>query len=87
MFYFPSQRELWIFTSINCSPCHKLVDALEKNGIEPTKFISVEANPKIAMKYGVRSVPTAIIFKDSMPCYQWTGYSKNIVEEITECMR
>jgi len=78
--------ELYIFISSSCRYCHKLIDGLERNGIEPNGIISIEENPESITKYAVRSVPTAIIFKDSMPYYQWTGYSKKIVEEITECI-
>jgi thioredoxin 1 len=35
--------------------------------------VNVDDNPKIATEYGIRSIPTLLIFKDSKPLTQIVG--------------
>jgi len=55
-----------------CGPCHTMAPALEsftkanKGRISVFK-LDVDENPKTAEKYGIRSVPTVIFFKDGEP--------------------
>ncbi|KGN56239.1 uncharacterized protein LOC101204508 [Cucumis sativus] len=52
-----------------CGPCrmmHPIIDDLSKEYEGKFKFYKVDtdANPSIASRYGIRSIPTVIIFKD-----------------------
>lgn len=61
-----------------CGPCKAIGPALEEisdemgDKIKITKVNSDE-NPEIAAKYGVRSIPTLILFKDGEPAALQVG--------------
>ncbi len=60
-----------------CGPCRALgpsVDALaqEKEGIKVVK-INIDESPNAPGKYGVRSIPTLILFKGGQPIAQTVG--------------
>jgi thioredoxin len=51
------------FSSPSCAPCKMLapiLDEISKTHNIPVESIDVEAEPKKAMAYGVRSVPTLV---------------------------
>ncbi len=55
-----------------CGPCLQMAPALEafaKTNAEKAKVVKVDAddNPKTSEKYGIRSIPTLIFFKDGKP--------------------
>ena len=61
-----------------CAPCRSiapLVDELagEYEGRVGFAKVNVDENPKIATEYGIRSIPTLLIFKDSKPLTQIVG--------------
>lgn len=51
-----------------CGPCHMIAPAVEElageydGRIKVTK-VNVDENPNIAVKYGIRSIPTILLFK------------------------
>jgi thioredoxin 1 len=53
-----------------CGPCRMLAPIIDELGYENSgkdvtvAKINVEENQSLAMKYGVRGIPTVIIFKD-----------------------
>jgi thioredoxin 1 len=52
-----------------CGPCHAMAPALqafaEANAHKARVFkLDVDDNPKTAEKYGIRTIPTVIFFKD-----------------------
>ncbi|WP_428699282.1 thioredoxin [Stappia sp.] len=55
-----------------CGPCKMIAPALEEiseemgDQVKITK-LNIDENQNIAMKYGVRSIPTLIMFKDGEP--------------------
>jgi thioredoxin 1 len=60
-----------------CGPCRALgpsVDALaqEKEGVKVVK-VNIDESPNAPSKYGVRSIPTLIIFKGGQPVAQTVG--------------
>lgn len=55
-----------------CAPCRLIAPIVEEIGNELSGKIKVakldvDNNPKISMNYGIRSIPTIIIFKDGKP--------------------
>lgn len=70
-----------------CGPCKMiapLVDELAQEYDGKIKFtkLDVDANPVTAGKYGVRSIPTMLIFKDGQPVGQVVGaVPKNVLEQ------
>ena len=61
-----------------CVPCKELPPILNKLKDELKEDIriikvNVENNPFIATKYKIRSIPTLIIFKNSIPQWKGTG--------------
>lgn len=55
-----------------CPPCHAIAPSLEELSTElagqvTIKKLNIDDNPRTAIKYGVRSIPTLIIFKDGEP--------------------
>ncbi|UIJ71681.1 thioredoxin [Aurantimonas sp. HBX-1] len=54
-----------------CGPCKMIAPALEEisnemPNIEVAK-VNIDENPDIAAKFGVRSIPTLMLFKDGKP--------------------
>ena len=61
-----------------CAPCRSIapvVDELagEYAGRVGFAKVNVDENPKVATDYGVRSIPTLLIFKDGKPVAQIVG--------------
>ncbi|MBL6432217.1 MAG: thioredoxin [Alphaproteobacteria bacterium] len=64
-----------------CGPCKMIAPALEisdEMGEQVTiAKLSIDENQNIAMKYGVRSIPTLIMFKDGSRCHADRRRAKN----------
>ena len=61
-----------------CGPCHAIAPALEElatelNGKVTIAKLNIDENPKTAIKYGVRSIPTLIMFKNGEPMAMQVG--------------
>ena len=61
-----------------CGPCKMIAPsvhdmAVEYDGQLSVGKLDVDADPNIAMKYGVRSIPALIFFKDGQPVDQIIG--------------
>ena len=61
-----------------CGPCKMIAPAvhelaLEYDGQLTVGKLDVDSSPNIAMKYGVRSIPALIFFKDGQPVDQIVG--------------
>ena len=61
-----------------CGPCKMIAPTVhdlaeEYDGKLNVAKLDVDGNPNIAMKYGVRSIPALIFFKDGKPVDQIVG--------------
>ena len=61
-----------------CAPCKMIAPIVEELAEEydgQVKFakLDVDSNPKSAMTYGIRGIPTLLIFKDGQPVDQIVG--------------
>jgi len=61
-----------------CGPCHQMAPALESftaANAGKVKVVKVDSddNPKTAEKYGIKSIPTVIFFRDGEPVERTAG--------------
>jgi len=53
-----------------CGPCKMIAPTLEEISYEFPEYkigkLNVDSNPQMAMKYGIRSIPSLFIFKDGV---------------------
>ena len=61
-----------------CGPCKMIAPAvhelaLEYDGLLSVGKLDVDSNKNIATKYGIRSIPALIFFKDGQPVDQIVG--------------
>lgn len=61
-----------------CAPCRAIAPAVEElageyAGRVDFAKVNVDENPGVATEYGVRSIPTLLIFKDGKPLTQIVG--------------
>jgi thioredoxin 1 len=61
-----------------CGPCHTMAPGLEAFAVDNAGKVKVfkidsDDNPKMADKYGIKSIPTVIFFKDGEPVETHVG--------------
>ncbi len=61
-----------------CGPCRTIAPTIEKlaaayDGRAKIVKLDVDNNPQTAMKYGIRSIPSLLFFKDGRPVDQMVG--------------
>jgi thioredoxin 1 len=61
-----------------CGPCRMIAPALDEISSEMAGKVTIaklniDENPDIAVKYGVRSIPTLMIFRDGKPAAVQVG--------------
>lgn len=66
------------FTAAWCAPCHAIAPSLEQISDElagKVKIVKldVDADPMISTRYGVRSMPTLMVFKNGEPVAMQVG--------------
>jgi thioredoxin 1 len=72
-----------------CAPCRVIAPVIgEIADTYGTKIkvgkVNVDDNPKIPSKYGIRSIPTVILFKDGQVAEQVIGANAAEIKKIVE---
>jgi thioredoxin 1 len=62
-----------------CGPCHQIAPILEQIAAEydgrlKVARLEVDRNPAMATRYGIRGIPTMILFKDGQPIETLIGF-------------
>jgi thioredoxin 1 len=78
------------FWAVWCGPCKMIAPTVEEIATEyegklKVAKMDVDANPRIAMQYGIRSIPTLLIFKGGQVAEQIIGAvpKRHLVEKVT----
>ena len=66
------------FWAVWCGPCRMIAPVMEELAEEydgKVKFskLNVDDSPGVSMQYGIRSIPTLLVFKDGKPVDQIVG--------------
>lgn len=77
------------FWAVWCGPCKMIAPVVEElareyNGKLKVGKLDVDNNPEISVKFGVRSIPTVLVFKGGRVVEQIIGAvpRRNLVEKV-----
>jgi len=77
-------KELKLMSAPWCGPCKMVKKVLEQKEIT-VDVVDIDAEPETAMKYGIRAVPTLLVFDENgTVVQQQTGDPIKIVKIIEE---
>jgi thioredoxin 1 len=78
------------FWAVWCGPCKMIAPVVEEiakeyDGRLKVGKVDVDSNPEVAMKFGIRSIPTLMIFKGGKVVEQIIGAvpKRNLLERVT----
>ena len=78
------------FWAIWCGPCKMIAPVVEElanefDGKLKVVKMDVDANPRTAMQYGIRSIPTLMIFKGGQVVEQIIGavHKRHLLDKLT----
>jgi thioredoxin 1 len=69
-----------------CGPCKSMLPLLERaEQQQPSKIakVNVDENTDLAAQFGIRSIPTLIVFQKSMVMERKVGAPKNVDEIVS----
>jgi thioredoxin 1 len=76
-----------------CGPCKMIAPYVEEMATEyvgklKVGKLDVDANPAVSMQYGIRSIPTLLVFKGGKVVEQIVGAmpKRNLVEKVSRHM-
>ena len=66
------------FWAVWCGPCRMIAPIVEELATEyegRVQFakLNVDENPRVSMQFGIRSIPTLLVFKNGLPVDQIVG--------------
>ncbi len=72
-----------------CAPCRMITPLLEQladsyTGKVKVGKVNIDENPGIPNRYGVRSIPTIILFRDGKMVDQVIGANHNEIKQLVE---
>ncbi len=77
-----------------CGPCHVIAPAIEELAVEfgekaKVGKVNVDVNPGIAAQYGIRSIPTLLLFKDGRVVDRVIGVvpKQELAEKLNELVQ
>ena len=77
------------FWAVWCGPCKMVAPVVEEiakeyDGKIKVGKVDVDNNPEVSMKYGIRSIPTLMVFKGGKVVEQIIGAvpKKNLVDKV-----
>jgi thioredoxin 1 len=78
------------FWAVWCGPCKHIAPVVEEiandyDGKLKVGKVDVDNNPEISMKFGIRSIPTLMVFKGGKVVEQVIGavHKRNLLEKVT----
>ena len=78
------------FWAVWCGPCKHIAPVVEEiakdyAGRLKVGKVDVDMNPEISMKFGVRSIPTLMVFKGGKVVEQVIGavHKRNLLDKVT----
>jgi thioredoxin 1 len=77
------------FWAVWCGPCKHIAPVVEEiareyDGKLKVGKVDVDTNPEVSMKFGVRSIPTLMVFKGGQVVEQVIGavHKRNLLEKV-----
>ncbi|MGB6123646.1 MAG: thioredoxin [Bacteroidota bacterium] len=78
------------FWAVWCGPCRMVAPVVEEiakeyNGKLKVGKLDVDNNPEVSMKFGIRSIPTLMVFKGGQVVEQIVGAmpKRNLMDKVT----
>jgi len=83
----PVLIDFWAEWCVPCKKIEPIIEELSEEFKNHVKFLrlNVDENPSIAYEYGIRGIPTLVLFKDGKPVDRIVGLTsrKELSEKIT----